>query len=358
MPTLHAQVLAHPRLVALLGLLESAIDPATEDVLERAWLGFTFDRRAPIPDLFLPSRGGPRALEFPPPPPVNDTLPATAEGYALMLIGQYANCLAALRGGGGAPMVVRANYGTGILPSVLGCGVYVMPPEANTLPTAIPLGRGGAEALLMRDIPPVTAGYGGQAFEIGALIKEIAARYPKIGRYVHVAHPDLQGPIDGAEVIWGSDLFFGVYDRPELAHALLGRVCETYIRFMDAWGELFPAGDHGFHGGMMYRGTLMLRNDSAMNFSAEMFAEFIQPCDRLLLERCGGGAMHFCGRGDHYIAALCRTPRLYAVNMGQPRLNDPETIFRHTVDRGIKLIGTERAFALEHRERLGRMAQA
>ena len=358
MPTLQTEILAHPRLLALLDQLESAIDPATEDALERAWLGFTFDRRTLFPDLFLPSRGGPRALDFPTPPFINETLPATVEGYARMLIGQYTNCLYALRGGGGAPMVVRANYGTGILPSVLGCGIYVMPPESDTLPTVTPLGGAGVEALLERDVPPLTNGYGGQAFVIGELIREIAARYPKIGRYVHVAHPDLQGPIDDADLIWGSDLFFAVYDRPELVHALLGRICETYIRFMAEWGKLFPAGEYGFHGGMMYRGALMLRNDSAMNFSAEMFAEFIQPYDQLLLERCGGGAMHFCGRGDHYIAALCRTPNLYAVNVSQPELNDMETIFCHTVDRGIKLISLERKFALAHRQRLGRMAQA
>jgi len=89
-----------------------------------------------------------------------------------------------------------------------------------------------------------------------------------------------------------------------------------------------------------------------------MYAEFMRPYDAWLLGHCGGGALHFCGRGDHYIALCAETPGLHAVNMGQPEFNDPETIFRHTVDRGIRLIGLEREFALRHAKRLQGLGQA
>ena len=76
-----------------------------------------------------------------------------------------------------------------------------------------------------------------------------------------------------------------------------------------------------------------------MNLSPELYKEFAAPYDALLLERFDGGAMHFCGRGDHYIEILCNIPKLYGINLGQPLHNDMEKIFANSVDKGIKVLG-------------------
>lgn len=89
----------------------------------------------------------------------------------------------------------------------------------------------------------------------------------------------------------------------------------------------------------------MLRDDSAMNLSPEMYAEFAEPYNRRILAEVGGGAMHFCGRGDHYIHLLCAIPGLYGVNLSQPQHNDMEKIFQSTVDRGIVLLNLDRKAA-------------
>jgi hypothetical protein len=129
-------------------------------------------------------------------------------------------------------------------------------------------------------------------------------------------------------------------------HALLDRVTETYARFMRQWEALIPPRDGlAAHWGMLHRGRLMLRDDSAMNLPPEMFDEFIRPYDQRLLAEFGGGVVHFCGRGDHYIRSLTEMNGLFAVNLSQPEYNDMERIFRHTVDRGIPLIGFSRAAA-------------
>jgi uroporphyrinogen-III decarboxylase len=91
----------------------------------------------------------------------------------------------------------------------------------------------------------------------------------------------------------------------------------------------------------------MLRDDSAMNFSPEHFDEFIKPYDQQLLSRFGGGVIHFCGRGDHYISRLAGMQGVYAVNSSQPHLNEMETVLAHTVDRGIALLGLDRQVALQ-----------
>jgi uroporphyrinogen-III decarboxylase len=89
----------------------------------------------------------------------------------------------------------------------------------------------------------------------------------------------------------------------------------------------------------MHPGRLMLRNDSLMNLSPETYVEFVRPRDQRLFNEFGGGAIHFCGRGDHYIEAMSEMTGLYQVDMSQPHLNDMEKIFRNTVDKGINLNG-------------------
>jgi hypothetical protein len=82
-----------------------------------------------------------------------------------------------------------------------------------------------------------------------------------------------------------------------------------------------------------------------MNLSPRMVREFATPYDQRLLDEFGGGAIHFCGRGDHYIEGLGALRGLHAINLSQPGLNDMEKIFTNTVDRGINLIGLDREAA-------------
>ena len=61
--------------------------------------------------------------------------------------------------------------------------------------------------------------------------------------------------------------------------------------------------------------------------------------------------MHFCGRGDHYIDVLSEVPGLTGVNLAQAEYNDMEKIYRHTVDKGIKILQLHRRQALLDRDR-------
>jgi uroporphyrinogen-III decarboxylase len=144
-------------------------------------------------------------------------------------------------------------------------------------------------------------------------------------------------------VVWGSSVFYSLYDRPKLVKGLLEVVVETYIACMRAWTEVVPFREGGnAHWGLYHKGNIMLRDDSAMNLSLDMFNEFIRPYDQRLLDTFGGGAIHFCGKGDHYMPALAQMRNLYAINLSQPEYNDMEQIYSHIVDNGIKIIGLQR----------------
>ncbi len=316
--------------------LETRIDPEVEERLESEWEDFTAGHFNGA--IFSPRR----ARRIPP----RIAWPAVSVNRAqadpeAMLLQQYGACSERLSLDNGGLMMVRANYGTAILPSLFGVEMFVMDEALNTLQTCKPLGAAAMRELVLRDPPAATDGLGADVLDMGRRFVEIATRYPKIGRYVHLYHPDLQGPMDVCEMLWGSEMFLDLIDCPELAHRVLNRITETYLAFMRAWNAV--VGDNGKdwapHWGFMHGGKIMLRTDSGMNLSGEMYREFIRPYDQRLLDALGGGAVHYCGRGSHFIAGVCGMRGLHAVNLGQPHLNDMETIYRHTVDKGIKLLG-------------------
>jgi hypothetical protein len=337
-----------PALTRYLDDLEARIDPQVEEQLLQAWRVFAAGDFTG--EVFSPAR--PRAC----PPKVawpKVTVNAALGDYDSMALQQYLGCSQVLEHGGGELLNVRCNYGTSILPSLFGVELFIMDADLDTLPTSRPLNDPQAvKRLVAAGLPDLQGGYGRQVFEMAGRFLAIGRKYPNIGRYVHIYHPDLQGPMDICEVIWGSSIFYALHDQPGLVKALLELVTETYRAFMHAWMACVPSQPDGLreesfqaHWGFLHRGNLMLRDDSAMNLSPAMFREFIRPYDQRLLDEFGGGAIHFCGRGDHFVAEMSEMAGVYAINLSQPELNDMNTVFAYTVDRGINLLGLAREAA-------------
>lgn len=333
-----------PSLAPYLDDLEARIDPAAEERLQAEWIAFHEGRgRDPI---FHPRRPvpAPPRIAWPDRPRINQTL----DNPLNMALYELRSCSDVLDAGGGAILNVRANYGTGILPSTLGARLFIMDDAHNTLPATWPLkgGADGIRAMLAPGVPPVATGLGGRTLAMGREFVKLFKDYPRIRRWIQIYHPDLQSPMDVMEMLWGSSLFIDLLDVPDLAKTCLEHITATYIALMRAWEEIVPFRDgYNAHWGLLIRGAIILRDDSAMNLSPDMYAEFIRPYDQRLLKIFGGGALHFCGRGDHFVPLATAMPELTAVNLSQPHLNNMETIFRHTVDRGTPLLGFSRAAA-------------
>ena len=317
--------------------LEKRIDEQEEERLYRDWVGFLEGKFKG--EIFDPKRKAVRLPEIEwPEIPVNDTL----DDPDKMLLSQFRNCSQILAEGSGYLMCLRANYGTSIMPSLFGAELYIMDREVNTLPTSYPL-EGGAErmkALAEEGAPDIHQALGEKVLAMGERFMEIKSKYPKIGKYVHVYHPDWQGPMDACEVLWGSGIFLDIVDKPATVKALLNVITETYTKFAKEWTRIAPFEEnYNAHWGNLMKGNIMLRDDSAMNLSPEMFEEFIRPYDQRLLKEYGGGSIHFCGRGDHYIESISEMDGVHAIQMSQPEYNDMEIIYQNTVDKGISLLG-------------------
>jgi hypothetical protein len=324
--------------------LEQRIDPAVETQLLEDWKVFASQRFTG--DLFSPRRLEPKPPNISWPKP---TLNAALADPKLMLIRELRQCSDHLAGASGRLLAARANYGTSILPSLFGVKLFWMSEESDTLPTSWPLG--GSEAVqkvLEKGPPDINGGLGRRVLEMGQYFLQVFAPYPNISRYITLYHPDLQGPLDVCEVLWGSSLLLDLYENPDLVTALLELVTQIYERFMRAWLHLVPSkNEYAVHWGMLHRGNIMLRSDSAMNVSTEMYQQFSAPYDQRLLEAFSGGALHFCGKGDHYITQVSSLPGLNAINLSQPEYNDMEIIYCNTIDRGVALLDLSRETAME-----------
>jgi hypothetical protein len=329
--------------------LESRIDPASEVKLLAEWKRFcdgTSDA-----DIFMPQRNQniPPTIEWP-----DISINAAFENHELMALHQLKLCSDAIANGTGQLLNVRCNYGTGILPSLFGAELFMMDDALNTLPTTRPVSGGEADLHSLPDkgIPDLQNGLGAKVFEMAAQYHSWMNSYPKIRQYVSIYHPDLQGPMDVCELLYGSDLFTALIEQPDFVRQLLDLITQTYIAFLTEWNRLVPPRDgYATHWAMMHEGQIMLRNDSAMNLSPEMFEEFIRPYDQRLLTTFGGGAIHFCGKGDHFIPMLSGMEKLYAIHMSQPEHNDLEVIFRNTVDKNIRILGLKLDVARQAIER-------
>lgn len=336
--------------VRMLEDLERRIDPESEDDYNGQWESFLYDRFNG--DIFKPQRKNIVApLEDIPSININDAV----EDYDLMLQSELGRASSALNSTGRIPCI-RANYGTGIMTSLFGAEIFVMPYKNNTLPTTRSFDDTDAiKEIIERGVPDLSSGFGKRVIEFGEICAELFEEYPKVKKYVTVYHPDLQGPLDICELLWGCEMFYAMYDEPETVHGMLSLITETYIKFMEKWQTMFkPSRVMNPHWQNLYhKGEILLRSDSAMNLSPELYKEFSVPYDKKLLDRFNGGAVHFCGRGDHYIGILCELPNVYGINMSQPHLNDMEIIYKATVDKGIKMLAFNKDRAEADKNRAG-----
>jgi len=161
--------------------------------------------------------------------------------------------------------------------------------------------------------------------------------------------------MDVVELLWGSNIFTDIIMEPQKVKDLMDLITETYIQLMKKWNSEFTQyyDDMSVHWGLMQPGHVMIRDDSATNFSPDLVQEFILPYDQRILNEFKGGAIHYCGNGTHFIEDMCNMDYLQAIQLSQPDYNDMDVIFDNTVDKGIKLLGL-REDGIEHARLKGR----
>lgn len=155
------------------------------------------------------------------------------------------------------------------------------------------------------------------------------AEYPALSECVQISLPDLQGPMDTAEQLWGSDIYYAFIDQPELVARLLARVvsamtevCAEYRHLTHDRLDPCANTQHGY----VIPGRIMIRNDSSIMLSPSMYGEHVRPYDECLLRAVGTGTVHFCGKGQHLVDEMLKIAPLRGLDLGEPHLMDTRAL--------------------------------
>ena len=148
----------------LLEDIEKRIDPTVENDFLQQWKNF-WDNNCTdvffVPKRNIMTRPGIEVKRI----NINDAL----EDYELMLDMQLAMVSDQL-GSSASALGMRANYGTGIMPSLFGAEIFKMPREMDTLPTTRSFNDSSViRKILDNGIPDLSRGFGQQVFSFGEI---------------------------------------------------------------------------------------------------------------------------------------------------------------------------------------------
>lgn len=246
------------------------------------------------------------------------------------------------------PLQIRANYGIGVICSLFGLESVV---KMDNMPWVTHLeSLDDLRPIVDRGVPELDAGLGQKVRQCCEFYREMLAPYEKCSRYIHITQPDLQGPFDILHLMLGNELFYALYDEPELLHDALKLISETYIayhRFITPYTTaLIDSGRKCVVHRSVYGGNLVIKDDTATaTLSEDMYAEFVAPYNTMIMRELAItdepriGSVHFCGARKkwHYPQMIAQP--LNCLNFGNPEMQDFETTYPQLQSEKISVVG-------------------
>lgn len=226
------------------------------------------------------------------------------------------------------PCTLRANFGCVLIASLFGAHVEQVeenPPWVHPFETPEEFWE-----VIGRGVPDFSNGWIPRVKERYSFYREILAGRPELAAIVKLTLPDLQGPMDNLELLRGSDVFLDFYTDPERVQTALGTVAAAQVglaRHLARWVTDGPAGwshQHGFK----FPGGILLRGDTSIMVSPQMYREQIKPHDERVLRELGGGGLHSCGKITHIAPEFLTLALGRCLDVGQPRMNDLDELYR------------------------------
>ncbi len=150
------------------------------------------------------------------------------------------------------------------------------------------------------------------------------------GTGIEVYPMDIQGPIDMAHLWLGDDFFYDLYDDPELVHHALQLAvdCDEYA-FRKCLEIIQPKGHLAHYNCLVLPldKPVKISEDTSTLLSQAHIKEYMRPYTEQLLNRLGGGYIHFCGSNPHLLPEVVGFGEtVIGLNLGNPERYDFETL--------------------------------
>ena len=226
------------------------------------------------------------------------------------------------------PCTVRANFGTVLIASLFGARIqqvaenppWVVHEDGRAITLA---------AIAGQDPYDVSGGWIARVTETYEIYNEILSAYPDLRRVIRVVLPDLQGPFDNLELIAGSGVFAELYAEPDRVAQALETVAAAQIAAARHLARVINDDTDGFshQHATVIKGHILLRNDSSILMSPEMYQRQIAIHDERVMRAMRGGGVHSCGNIGTHAETFLDLDGVGCLDLGQPELNDIDRIY-------------------------------
>ncbi len=227
----------------------------------------------------------------------------------LMICQQMRAACGTANSGSDAVPSVRGNYGVAVLLATLGL-------EQQTFPDKMPWPKDHLTKEQIADLTPDAIKIQG-TFERGLNFMRRHMEIMKESPAIYCM--DTQGPFDLAHLIMGDEIYYALYDAPDLVHHLLEFCLALNIRAHEMMKEISgEAMNECYHSCQLYSDCMGIRicEDTTVLISPDAMQEFALPYTQRLAQHFGGAWVHYCGRNDHLTRAACAMPEIRAINFG------------------------------------------
>jgi len=238
-----------------------------------------------------------------------------------MFVNELRGALSSALADGDAVPSVRANVGCGALCTLLG-GL-----KQSFFPDKMPW---LLDHLSIDQLKELTAEDIKESSEFKAGLEQM--KYMKemlAGTGISLYPMDLQGPIDMAHLLMGNEFFYALYDDPDAVHHALELSVACDIYGMEKSFEIIQPKDYVCH----YNGLVLpaetplkISEDTSTLLCADHINEFMVPYTEKLLERFGGGYIHYCGDNRHLLEIVPAIKKNIGLNFGNPERHDPKEV--------------------------------
>ncbi len=239
-------------------------------------------------------------------------------------------------------LMVRANFGIGVIPSMFGCKISVF---NNNMPWVTHIELEDAVKQCKNGVPNLSKGLGQRVIDTYEYYRDRLSTYPKCSKAIHLSQPDLQGPYDILHLIIGAEAFYIVHDDPDLTKEMLDVIIQTYVAYRKLLTPHLDATytDASFVHGFLAGGQVLFKCDTASaNLSVDMCKEY--ECDfiekALTQFRDGGlGSIHCCGDIRPEVLDLFTATGIQSMNYGNPEKHDISKYYPKHFDSKTCIVG-------------------
>ncbi len=201
-------------------------------------------------------------------------------------------------------------YGTGVVPSALGCSVLFQPKEEPAVEGPILTDP----AQVRRLVPP-------DPYRDGLMPRVLRCiDYMRANSDLPVSFTDNQGPFNLALNLVGVEaIMLWMYDYPTVVHELMDFCTTVLIDWVRVQKE--HAGQPTDSGAFPHfvklptgHGGVWISDDDSTIVSPGLYREFVVPYNSRVFRAFGGGTLHYCGSATHQLENYLATDGLAGVN--------------------------------------------